>query len=222
MIGGQATGRRLLTAGMTGGIACGRSTLGRIFSRLGAFVIDMDRVAHQLMAPGGAAVPGVLDAFGPAARAATGGVDRKALGAIVFSDAAARARLESILHPMIIAESERRIEEFAASQARGIVMVDAALLVETGGWRRYQRLIVVHCDPGLQLRRLMARDHLDEEQAARRIAAQAPLADKIRLADYVIDTSGTLAESEARAHEVYALLMEDLDRLPDLPARRPA
>jgi dephospho-CoA kinase len=212
--------RRLLTVGLTGGIACGRSTLGRLFARLGACVIDMDHLAHALLAPGGTGVEPVAAAFGSGVRAAGGGIDRAALGSLVFADAAARSRLEAILHPMIIEESERRVREFGASHPRGIAMVDAALLVETGGWRRYQRLVVVACDPALQLQRLMARDGLTEAQARARIGAQAPLAEKLLLADYVIDTSGTLSQSEARAHEVYAQLREDLDMLPDLPERR--
>jgi dephospho-CoA kinase len=216
-----AADRRLLTVGLTGGIACGRSTLGRLFARLGACVVDMDHLAHALLAPGGAGVRPVADAFGPAVTGPAGGIDRAALGARVFADAAARARLEAILHPMILAESERLVKTFSETHPRGIAMVDAALLVETGGWRRYQRLVVVVCDPALQLQRLMARDSLSESQARARIAAQAPLADKTKLADYVIDTSGTLAQSEARAHEVYALLREDLEMLPHLPERRP-
>lgn len=212
--------RRLLTVGLTGGIACGRSTLGRLFKRLGACVIDMDHLAHGLLAPGGAGAQPVADAFGAGVKDASGGIDRGALGALVFADAAARARLEAILHPMIISESERLVKTFSATHARGIAMVDAALLVETGGWRRYQRLVVVVCDPALQLQRLMARDGLTEAQARARIAAQAPLADKMKLADYVIDTSGTLAQSEERAHDVHAMLREDLEMLPDLPDRR--
>lgn len=212
--------RRLLTVGLTGGIACGRSTLGRLFKRLGACVIDMDHLAHGLLAPGGAGTKQVADAFGPTVRDAAGGIDRGALGALVFADAAARTRLEAILHPMIIAESDRLVRAYGATHLRGIAMVDAALLVETGGWRRYQRLVVVACDPALQLQRLMARDSLTESQARARIAAQAPLADKVKLADYVIDTSGTLAQSEERAHEVHAMLREDLEMLPDLPDRR--
>ncbi|MGH9867388.1 MAG: dephospho-CoA kinase [Candidatus Polarisedimenticolia bacterium] len=212
--------RKLLTAGMTGGIACGRSTLGRLFTRLGAFVIDMDELAHQLMASGGAAVKPVTEALGTAVSHPSGGIDRRALARLVFSDAAARAKLEGILHPMILDAAQRLIDDYGAKHARGIVIVDAALLVETGGWRRYQRLVVVTCDPELQLQRLMARDQLGEADARARIAAQAPLEEKVRVADYVIDTSGTLAESESRAHEVYAQLVEDLDRLPDLPSRR--
>lgn len=214
-------GGPLLSVGMTGGIACGRSTIGRIFSDLGAFVVDMDEVAHGLLAPGGAAAGAVGGAFGPAYLDASGGVLRRELGRLVFADAAARRRLEEILHPLIQRESERRIADWSARQGGGIAISDAALLVETGGWRRYQRLIVVHCRPEVQLARLMRRDGLSEADARARIAAQAPLPEKTRVADYLIETSGTLAGTEAKAREVFGLLQEDLKSLPALPARRP-
>jgi len=211
---------KILSVGLTGGIACGRTTIGSILVRLGACVVDMDQVAHKLVEPGGAAVRQVAEAFGDTYLDARGGIDRKKLGDVVFHDAAARARLEGILHPLIVLESERIIREFGAARGRGIAVTDAALLVETGGYRRYDRLVVVFCEPELQLRRLMARDSLTEMEARARIAAQAPLSKKKEMADYLVDTSGTLAETEARTHKVYAMLLEDLDRLPDLPPRR--
>jgi len=210
----------LLRVGLTGGSACGCTTVYGILARLGACIVDMDEVGHGLTGPGGAAVDQVAAAFGERFRDAGGGIDRRAMGDLVFSDRQARARLERILHPLIIAESERIVADFAAEHGRGIAISDAALLVETGGYRRYDRLVVVFCHPALQLRRLMARDALSEARARARIAAQAPLEEKRLLADYTIDTSGTLADTEARAHGVYALLLDDLDRLPDLPDRR--
>jgi dephospho-CoA kinase len=214
--------RKILSVGLTGGIACGRTTVCAVFARLGACVVDMDDLAHRLVAPGGAAVEKVAAEFGGRYLDERGGIRRKDLGKVVFRDAAARARLEAILHPMILAEAARIIEDFGAERGRGIAVTDAALLVETGGYRRYPRLVVVFCDPDLQLRRLMVRDGLSEPDALARIAAQAPLAQKKLLADYLIDTSGTLAETEARTHEVYAMLLDDLDRYPDLPARSDA
>jgi len=215
-----STAPAILSAGMTGGIACGRTTVGGMLTRLGARVIDMDALAHELVAPEGAAVAAVVEAFGPAVRDADGGVNRKALGARVFSDAAARARLEAILHPMILERAEALIADFARTAERGVAITDAALLVETGGYKRYQRLIVVTCEPALQLQRLMQRDGLSEPEARARIGAQAPLHQKIAMADYHIDTSGTLAQTEQRAHEVWAMLLDDLESLPSLPQRR--
>lgn len=211
---------RILSVGLTGGIACGRTTVAAILARLGACIVDMDDLAHGLVAPGGAAVEKVIAAFGGQYLDERGGIRRKALGSVVFQDPSARAKLEAILHPMIIAEAGSIIADFGAARGRGIAVTDAALLVETGGYRRYHRLVVVSCDPVLQLRRLMARDGLSEPDARTRIASQAPLAQKKLLADYHIDTSGTLADTEALTHEVYAMLLDDLDRYPDLPARR--
>ena len=212
-------GATILSVGLTGGIACGRTTVCSILSRLGACVVDMDAVAHRLMAPDGGAVGKVADAFGRRFLDPTGGIDRKALGALVFGDKDSRKRLEGILHPMILDETTRIIEAFAAVQGRGIAISDAALLVETGGYRRYDRLVVVYCEPELQLRRLMVRDHLSQADALARIAAQAPLDEKKGLADYTIDTSTTLAETETRTRALYALLLDDLEQLPDLPVR---
>ena len=211
---------RLLSVGLTGGIACGRTTVCAILARLGACVVDMDQLAHELVAPGGAAVEQVAEAFGTGYLDPQGGIRRKALASVVFHDPTARARLESILHPLILKKAETIIHDFETTRGPGIAVTDAALLVETGGWRRYHRLVVVACRPELQLRRLMARDGLSEEEARARIASQAPVDDKKKHADYVIDTSGTLAETETRTREVYAQLLEDLMALPDLPSRR--
>ena len=215
----SATGDTILSVGMTGGIACGRTTVCAILARLGACVVDMDAVAHTLMAPGGGAVAEVAGAFGARYVDPIGGIDRKSLGTLVFGDRDSRKRLEGILHPMILDEAQKIIEEFAATKGRGIAVSDAALLVETGGYRRYDRLVVVFCEPRLQLRRLMTRDNLNETDALARIAAQAPLDEKKAVADYLIDTSATLADTETRTHELYAMLLEDLERLPDLPER---
>ena len=215
-------GGTILSVGLTGGIACGRTTVCSILTRLGACVVDMDAVAHKLVAPDGAAVAAVAGVFGTRFLDPKGGIDRKALGALVFGDKEARKRLEGILHPMILDETRKIIEAFAATTVRGIAVSDAALLVETGGYRRYDRLVVVFCDPRLQLSRLMARDGFSQTDALARIAAQAPLDEKKAMADYLVDTSTTLAETETRTHELYAKLLEDLERLPDLPDRRKA
>ena len=211
---------RILSVGMTGGIACGRTTVGGFMSRLGACVVDMDAVGHRLMAFGGAGVEPVKEAFGESHVDRDGGIDRKSLGAVVFSDEQARRKLEAILHPLIREETDRMIAAFAAAKRRGIAVTDAALLVETGNHERYQRLVVVVCDPHQQLERLMTRDTLSEKEARARIAAQAPLEKKADLADYVIDTSGTLTQTEKRTREVYAMLLEDLESLTDLPERK--
>lgn len=204
-------GPGVLSVGLTGGIACGRSTVGGVMRRLGACVVDMDEVAHRLMEPRGAAVPGITAAFGPGVVSEAGGIDRKKLGGIVFRDPAKRSRLEAILHPMILAESDRIIGEFMRRHGGGIAVSDGAVLIESGGWRRYERLVVVVCDPGLQLARLMARDGLPEAEARARIEAQMPVDEKRAYADYLIDTSGSLAETEAKATDLFRKLQGELD-----------
>lgn len=211
----------ILRVGLTGGIACGRSTIGRhLRDRRGWLVLDADLVAHALTSEGGAAVERVLDAFGPGLRAREGGVDRRALGQIVFGDAGARAKLEGILHPMILGVLDADIAAFERRAGSGIVVVDAALIVETGRHRQYHRLVVAHCPLEVQRARLMSREGLTGEQAEARIRAQAPLAEKVAVADYLIDTGGTMAQTREEILRVTALLEEDLRVLPDLSPRR--
>jgi dephospho-CoA kinase len=186
--------------GLTGGIACGKSRVVARLASAGLPVIDLDVVSHELISPGGAAVAEVVDAFGPGIRAGDGRIDRKALGAVVFSDAAARGRLNAILHPRVRAEEARR----AAALQAPLVVTDGALLVEAGVHLRFERLVVVHCAPAAQLRRLTERDGIDESAARARIEAQMPLDEKRRYAHFSLDTSGTEAETDAAADRLAA------------------
>lgn len=211
----------LLKVGLTGGIACGRSTLaGFLSGRPGWLLLDADRISHRLTGAGGEAVGRILGEFGEEHRAPDGGVDRASLGRVVFADAEARGRLEGILHPMILASIDGQAATFGEEAGGGIVVADAALMVESGSFRRYHRLVVAHCPPAVQRERLMRRDRLSGEEAGRRIAAQEPLEKKMALADYLIDTGGTLERTRSRTLEVALLLEEDRDLLPDLPPRR--
>lgn len=204
----------LLKVGLTGGIACGRSTLSRFLRRPGWLVIDADAIVHGLMTRGGAAVGEILKVFGPAVGSTESGIDRKELGKVVFKDAAARRRLESIIHPGVYRCIDADTEAFERRAGSGIVVVDAALMVETGSWRRYHRLVVAHCPAPVQLRRLMNRDGLSEEEARARLAAQAPLEEKIALAHHTIYTGGTLEETRARTEAVALRLEEEMRALP--------
>ncbi|MBI3451113.1 MAG: dephospho-CoA kinase [Acidobacteria bacterium] len=209
----------VLRVGLTGGIACGRSTLSRFLAERGMLVLDADAVAHSLLARGGAAVEVVAEAFGSRVRAEEGGISRKALGRIVFADAAEREKLERILHPRILAILDADAASFEARRGTGVVIVDAALMVETGSWRRYQRLVVAHCRRDEQLRRLMARDGLTRGAAESRLLAQLPLDRKTALADYLISTDGTLDDTRRETLRVADLLEEDLRSLPRLAPR---
>jgi dephospho-CoA kinase len=193
-----SSSRPILRVGLTGGIASGKTTISGFLTELGAHVIDADRIVHDLLGPHGDAHAEVLARFGT--------TDRKALGAIVFRDAEALRALNAIVHPKVRAEVERRLERFALTGRGPIAVVDAALLVETGLHRSLHKLIVVRCSPEVQRKRLLARG-LDDEEATARIAAQAPLEDKLAVADYVIDTETTLQSSREQTKAVYASLL---------------
>lgn len=201
----------MLRVGLTGGIACGKSHVLRRFEGRGLLTLDLDLVAHQVMAHGGAAYAEVVDAFGSGILGSDGQIDRKALGAIVFADVAARERLNAIVHPHVRREEAERL---AGQADGGLAVTDAALLVETGFHLRFDRLVVVHCAPEAQLRRLTERDSLTMAEAQARIAAQMPLAEKRQFAHFEIDTSGPPEDTDRAS-----------DRLADalaVLARRPA
>jgi dephospho-CoA kinase len=210
--GGDALSPEVLRVGLTGGIATGKSVVAETFREMGAFVLDADALGHDLMEPGTPAHGEIRDAFGDEVLSPGGGVDRKKLGARVFTDPAARRRLNAILHPRILAEMEDRILEFARQSPGGIAVVQAALVVEAGVRSRFDRVVVTHCDPAIQARRLMERDGISGEEARRRISSQADSREKIAAADYVIDTSGSLGETRERAGEVFTALRREWDR----------
>ena len=189
----------MLRVGLTGGIATGKTRVLRRMADAGFRTLDLDSVSRRVMAPGGAAYDEVVAAFGPSVVAAGGAIDRAALGRIVFADAVLRRKLEAIVHPRV------RDAEAALTSAVGagdVVVVDAALLVETGSHLRYDRLAVVHCEPQEQLCRLMARDGITEAAARARIDSQMPVDEKRGFGHHVIDTTGTVEQTDARADEV--------------------
>ena len=207
----SATGRRFLLVGLTGGVATGKSTVSAMFAALGCLIIDADRLAREVVEPGQPAHTQIVSAFGRGVLRPDGGIDRKALGAVVFADPAARARLESITHPAIRARVRARLAELTAAGFDGIVILDAPVMVESGDSRDVDRLVVVTADEPAQVARQQARDGLGADDARRRIRSQMPLDEKARLADYLIDNSGELAATEARVREVRRALGQELD-----------
>ncbi|MBC9073502.1 dephospho-CoA kinase [Thauera sp. CAU 1555] len=191
---------RPYVVGLTGGIGSGKTAVADGLGRLGAALVDTDLIAHTLTAPGGAAMAEIETAFGPAVIAADGSLDRAAMRALAFSDPAARGRLEAILHPLIRSESARQC---AAAQAPYVVLV-VPLLVESGNWReRCDRLCVVDCPESLQIERVRARSALPEAQIRAIMAAQASRAERLAVADDVIDNSGPLAELTPRIEALH-------------------
>lgn len=207
----SATGRRFLLVGLTGGVATGKSTVSAMFGALGCLIIDADRLAREVVEPGQPAHTQIVSAFGRGVLRPDGGIDRKALGAVVFADPAARARLESITHPAIRARVRARLAELTAAGFDGIVILDAPVMVESGDSRDVDRLVVVTADEPAQVARQQARDGLGPEDARRRIRSQMPLDEKARLAHYLIDNSGELGATEARVREVHRALRQELD-----------
>jgi dephospho-CoA kinase len=201
--------RRFLLVGLTGGLATGKSTVSEILRGLGCVVLDADVLARDVVEPGQPALAAIAQEFGRDVLQSDGTLDRKRLGAIVFADPGRRKRLEAITHPAIRDRFQARLAELEAEGFEGIVVWDAPVMIETGGHKAMDRLVVVVADAATQRARARTRDG-DPADAERKIANQMPLADKARLADHVIDNSGDRATTEARTREVHAALLADL------------
>ncbi|HWP44710.1 MAG TPA: dephospho-CoA kinase [Blastocatellia bacterium] len=196
----------MLKVGLTGSIAVGKSFVVSVFADLGCVTFDADKIAHQVMEPGREAYEEIVREFGRGVLAEDETIDRKKLGAIVFADAARRKRLNEIVHPRVIEEQNRLLAEVRARDPDALVIVDAALMIESGGYKRFDKLIVVFCDREKQIERLMRRNQLTREDAERRLAAQMSSDEKRRYADYEIDTSGTFDETRQQVIEVFGEL----------------
>ena len=190
--------------GLTGNIATGKSVVRRMAEHLGAYTIDADALSHRVISKGGPGYQSVLDRFGTWLLDKDGQIDRTVLGRMVFAEPAARRTLEAIVHPRIL---EAEAHEAAALAGRSsVVVTDGSLLVEGGYHTRFRRLVVVHCDPGTQIERLMRRNHITKEDAERRVAAQMSSEEKRKYADYEIDTTGTFDDTRQRVVEVFNAL----------------
>lgn len=204
------TTRRFLLVGLTGGIATGKSTVTDMFRRLGCEIIDADVLAREVVAPGEPALAEIAREFGPDVLQPDGALDRKRLGAIVFADPERCRRLEAITHPAIRARFMARLAALTERGFDGIAIFDAPVMIESGNYKSMDRLVVVLTDEPTQRARLTARDAIDDGEASRKIASQMPVADKARLADYVIDNSGDRAATDAQVRRVHAALLADL------------
>lgn len=193
--------------GLTGGVASGKSTVAARFRERGLPVIDADALAREVVAPGSEGLNAVIAAFGPHVLASDGTLDRQRLGGIVFNDPAERARLNAILHPRIRDATMARAAELDAQGVR-LACYEAALLVENGLADAFRPLVVVAAPRELQRRRIQERDGLSESEADARIGAQLPLEDKIAVADYVIDNTGSLDDVIAAADRALDSIVE--------------
>ncbi len=198
----------MLRVGLTGSIGVGKTFVTGLLAELGCHVIDADDLAREVVALGSPALRKVVSEFGPGVLQSDGTLDRAKLGAIVFADSAKRQLLNSILHPYIIAEQDQRLREWEAEDPDGIAVVDAALMIESGGYKRFDKLIVVHCDPEVQLERLMSRNGLTREEAVQRVEAQMDQEEKKKFADYLIDTSDGFDATREQTQAVYEQLRD--------------
>jgi dephospho-CoA kinase len=197
----------MLRVGLTGSIGVGKSFVASVFIELGCHVLDADQTAREVVMPGTAGLKALTEAFGEEILNPDGTLNRKYLGAVVFADQSKRQRLNHILHPFIIARQDEILNGWEAEEPDGIGIVDAALMIESGGYKRFDKLIVVHCRPEVQLERLMLRDKLSREEALRRINSQMPQEEKQKFADYLIDTSDGFELTRSRSVEVYNQLI---------------
>lgn len=202
----------MLLVGLTGGIASGKSLVTRVFRELSGHIIDADKIVHGLLAPGEEAHREVIGHFGQAIRLPDGGIDRRKLGDIVFSDHAQRAWLNACIHPRVFQAVHAQAHHLRQRDPSAVVVLDAALLIETDYHRKVDRVIVVYARRDDQIKRLMERDRFTREQALARIDSQMPLEQKKALADVVIDNTGTREETERQAREVFARLRQEADQ----------
>jgi len=197
----------MLRVGLTGGLASGKSFVGRALADQGCLLIQADELGHQVLEPGGEAYDGVIREFGPGIVRADGTIDRPKLAALVFHDSQRLAALNALVHPPVWDRERRLMDEYAAAHPHGIAVVEAAILVETGSYRNYSKLIVAVCSEEQQIERAMSRGGMTREQVLDRLRRQMPLAEKIKYADYVIDTSGAKESTLAQTRGVYQALL---------------
>jgi dephospho-CoA kinase len=197
----------MLRVGLTGSIGVGKSFVASVFVELGCHVLDADQTAREVVMPGTPGLKALTDAFGEEILNTDGTLDRKQLGTLIFADPSQRQRLNHLLHPFIIARQDELMNAWEAEDPDGIGIIDAALMIESGGYKRFDKLIVVHCRPEVQLERLMLRDKLSRDEALRRINSQMPQEEKQKFADYLIDTSDGFELTRSRTVEIYQQLI---------------
>lgn len=196
----------MLKVGLTGSIAVGKSFVLDVFRELGCHVLDADKTAREVVEPGTTGLAKIVETFGVDVLQPNGELDRSKLGAIVFADKEKRQLLNSIVHPLVIEEQDKWLKQWEQAEPKGIAIVDAALMIESGGYKRFDKLIVIWCQSAVQLERLIMRDNLSTEEAFRRIAAQMPQEEKKKFADYLIDTSAGFDDTRRQTIEIFGLL----------------
>jgi dephospho-CoA kinase len=196
----------MLKVGLTGSIAVGKSYVCEVLRELGAFVLDADQTAREVVAPQTRGWHLIVENFGREVLQSDNTSNRAKLGALVFADERRRQLLNSIVHPLVIAAQDEWMQAVERQSPDAVAVIDAALMIESGGYRRFDKLIVVWCRPEIQIERLMARNDLSREEALQRINAQMPQEEKKRYADFLIETSEGFAAARLRTIEVFEQL----------------
>ena len=196
----------MVSAGLTGGIGCGKSTVAKMFAARGAATIDSDEIGRGLMQPGNVVYDRIVSGFGPEVLLADGQLNRPKIAEIVFNDPDRLKHLNAIVHAPVLREIDRQVFAQRQKNPGAVVVVESAVLFEAGQNRRFDKMIVAWCRPEQQIERYCAKSGAPAEDIERRMAAQMPGDEKKRMADYVIDTSGTLEETQRQVEEVFATL----------------
>jgi len=193
----------MLIVGLTGGVASGKTAVSKVLKEQGAYIIDADQIARELVKPRKPAWKEIIRAFGQEILQEDGSIHRKKLAGKVFADAKQRKRLNRMLHPRIRKEMDRRVKEIGQRDPEAIVVIDAPLLVELGNHRQMDKLIVVTSTRTQQIERLKDRDGANREEALKIVSSQMPLEEKLKFADFVIRNEGSLEETKRKAREVF-------------------
>ena len=196
----------MLKVGLTGGLACGKSFVGEALAGMGCHLLQADRLGHDLLLPGGEAYGRVVEAFGPGILKDDGHIDRRALAALVFDHPERLALLNSFIHPPVFRQEQEWLKGVAAEDPHGIAVVEAAILIETGSYERFDKLIVVTCNEEQQIERSMKRDRIARDEVLARLRRQMPLSEKQKFADFLIDTSGAKEATLRQTRAVYESL----------------
>jgi dephospho-CoA kinase len=196
----------MLKVGLTGSIAVGKSFVCEIFRELGAFVLDADQTAREVVEPDTEGLKAIVENFGVEILQPNGELDRIKLGAIVFADERKRQLLNSIVHPLVIEKQNGWLRTRESENPNAICIIDAALMIESGGYNRFDKIIVVWCEAVIQLQRLMQRNNLTAEDAAKRISAQMSQEEKKRYADFLIDTTEGFEPTRKQTEEIFEQL----------------
>jgi len=196
----------MLIAGLTGSIATGKSTVSAILKDLGAFIVDADKIARDVVAPGMKAWEEIVRVFGKDVLQKTGEIDRESLARIVFNDNVMRSKLEEIIHPEVMRVIDEEIRSIKSHSSDAVVILDVPLLIEVGMHEGMNEVIVVYCPEDMQIMRLMIRDNISREEALKKVRAQMPIEKKRHLATLLIDTSATVDETCKQVEVAYARL----------------